>query len=89
MTTMDATSADFTEWLIRNPQPAPAGLGATLRQLSPRTGGCMGAVRSRHRRLAGAAHPPFEMGLRPTASPPPGPVEAGTVLWRRDDATFK
>ena len=22
MTTMDATSADFTEWLIRNPQPA-------------------------------------------------------------------
>ena len=69
MMTTDATSPDFTEWLIRNTQPALTGLGATPRRLSPRTGGRMGAVRSGHRRLAGAAHPPFDMGVRPIASP--------------------
>jgi hypothetical protein len=31
----------------------------------------MGAVRFKHRRLAGAAHPPFEMSMRPTARPLP------------------
>jgi hypothetical protein len=67
MTTMDATSPDFTEWLTRNPQPALHDLVQRYGRLSPRTGGRLDTVRSRQRRLAGAAHPSSEMGVRPTA----------------------